>query len=114
MAELLDYPQLTHGPNLRSWLFVITHRKGIGHLCKRPRESLTDVVSDPGREDDEPHGVTPWAQGGALLNKQRPAVTGRYLDDLPYRNSAKIVESSEAAARQSALAGLATLRQEFT
>ena len=114
MSALLAYSRLTHARNLRSWLFTIAHRKGIDHLRKRSRESLTDAVPDPGREDDEPRDATLWAQVGALPNKQRAAVTLRYLGDLSYRDIAEIVESSEAAARQSVRAGLATLRKEFT
>ena len=113
MSALLAYPRLTHARNLRSWLFTIVHRRGIDHFRKRLRESLTDVVPDPGSEDDEPRDATLWAQVGALPNKQRAAVTGRYLGDLSYRNIVKIVESSEAAARQSVRASLATLRKEF-
>ena len=113
MSALLAYPRLSHARNLRSWLFTIAHRKGIDHLRKRAKESLTDSVPDAGREDDEPRDATLWAQVGALPNKQRAAVTLRYLGDLSYRDIADIIESSEAAARQSVRAGLAKLRKEY-
>ena len=113
MSALLAYPKLTHSRNLRSWLFTIAHNKGIDHFRKASRETLSDSMPDGGRLDDEPRDAELWAQVGALPGKQRAAVALRFLGDFSYRDIAGIIESSEAAARQSVRAGLASLREEF-
>ena len=113
ISALTSYPKLSHGRNLRSWLFTIAHNKGIDHLRKTAREIVSASRPDAGREDVEPRDSALWAQVGALPDKQRSAVTLRYLGDLSYADIAGIVDSSEAAARQSVRAGLATLRKEF-
>lgn len=113
MAALVAYPGLAHARNLRSWLFTIAHHKGIDHLRRARREAPHDTVPDHGREDDPPRDADLWNRVAALPTKQRAAVTLRYLGDLPYRDIAGIVGSSEAAARQSVRAGLAALRKEL-
>jgi DNA-directed RNA polymerase specialized sigma24 family protein len=47
-----------------------------------------------------------------LPEKQRGAVTLRFLGDLPYAEIGAVLGCSEAAARQNVRAGLAALRQE--
>lgn len=113
MSALIAYPKLTHAQNLRSWLFTIAHRKGIDHLRKLAREAPSDSIPDVGRSDDEPPDTALWAQVGALPNKQRAAVTLRYLGDFGYRDIAEIVQSTEAAARQNVRSGLVALRKEL-
>ena len=49
-----------------------------------------------------------------LPDKQRGAVTLRYLGDLPYADIGVALGCSEAAARQNVRAGLAALRKEVT
>jgi RNA polymerase sigma factor (sigma-70 family) len=112
MSALVAYPARTHARNLRSWLFTIAHNKGIGHLRRTGRETLTDAPPDRGRFDADRRDESLWAGVGVLPAKQRAAVTLRYLGDLSYREIAGIIESSEAAARQSVRAGLAALRKE--
>ena len=113
MSALNGYPKLQHASNLRSWLFTIAHRKGIDQLRKMAREAPTEAIPDRGRDDDGPPDRELWGRVAALPTKQRAAVTLRYLGDLSYREIAGVVESSEAAARQSVRAGLAALRKEY-
>jgi DNA-directed RNA polymerase specialized sigma24 family protein len=49
----------------------------------------------------------------ALPEKQRAAVTYRYLADLPYRDIGELIGSSAAAARRSAADGIAALRKTY-
>jgi RNA polymerase sigma factor (sigma-70 family) len=112
MAALVAYPSLRHSRNLRSWLFTIAHRKGIDHLRKRARETPTETMPDAGGADAQiDHDL--WAAVATLPDKQRTAVTLRYLGDFAYVDIAAIVECSEAAARQNVRAGLAALRKEY-
>lgn len=55
-----------------------------------------------------------WQSVGALPEKQRLAITYRYLADLPYAEVGEVIGCSEAAARQNVRAGLAALRVEVT
>jgi DNA-directed RNA polymerase specialized sigma24 family protein len=64
----------------------------------------------PVREDADPEV---WRRVRALPPRQRAAVFLRFVGDLPYRDVARMVGSSEAAARQSVRAGLAALRKEW-
>ena len=54
-----------------------------------------------------------WHAVRALPPKQRAAVLHRFLHDLAYRDIARIIGCSEAAARQNVRAGLATLREVY-
>ncbi len=114
MSALVAYPRLTHSRNLRSWLFTIAHNKGIDHFRRTSRETPSDAIPESGREDEEPRDTALWSQVNGLPEKQRAAVTLRFLGDLSYGDIAAIVDSSEAAARQSVRAGLAALRKEIT
>ncbi len=114
MSALVAYPQLRHARNLRSWLFTIAHHKGIDHLRKAGRETPLPTMPDLATTDELPRDAELWGKVAALPTKQRAAVTLRYLGDLGYGEIASIVDSSEAAARQSVRAGLSALRKELT
>ena len=114
LAALKAYPRLRTGSNLRAWVLTIAHRKAIdAHRARRrrpqPSASLPDRAAEPSG-DAEPEV---WRRVRALPPKQRAAVFLRYVGDLPYREVARIVGSSEAAARQSVRAGLASMRKEW-
>lgn len=114
MAALRAYPKLAHDRNLRSWLFTIAHNKGIDHLRRSKRELASDDLPERPHTDGDPADSDLWRRVGSLPFKQRAAVTLRYLGDLAYADIATIVDSSEAAARQSVRAGLAALRKEIS
>ncbi len=113
MSALIAYPGLRHHDNLRSWLFTIAHRKGIDHLRKRNREIPLEVVPETPHVGELTIDHELWSQVGELPDKQRAAVTLRFLGDLAYSDIAGIVECSEEAARQNVRAGLANLRKEY-
>ena len=55
-----------------------------------------------------------WEAVGRLPEKQRGAISLRYLGDLPYADIGVVLGCSEAAARQNVRAGLAALRLEVS
>jgi RNA polymerase sigma factor (sigma-70 family) len=115
LSALRAYPRLRDGSNLRSWVLTIAHRKALdAHRARgrapRPAASVPDAPVG-GSEDSDP---TVWRRVRDLPPRQRTVVFLRFAGDLPYREVARIVGSSEEAARQSARAGLATLRKEMS
>jgi RNA polymerase sigma factor (sigma-70 family) len=114
LSALRAYPRLRDGSNLRAWVMTIAARKALdSHRARRRRpESRSEVPEAPApvREDADPEV---WRRVRALPPRQRAAVFLRFVGDLPYRDVARMVGSSEAAARQSVRAGLAALRKEW-
>jgi len=113
MSALIAYPALKHHRNLRAWLFTIAHHKGIDHLRRRKKEVPLEVVPETTQAEALTIDHELWSQVGELPDKQRAAVTLRFLGDLAYTDIAGIVECSEEAARQNVRAGLANLRKEY-
>ena len=114
MSALRAYPGLEHTTNLRGWLFTIAHRKGIDHLRKRGQEHPSDDIPEAPVHDEEPPDRLLWDQVAGLPDKQRAAVTLRFVGDMAYASIADVIDCSEAAARQNVRAGLATLRKGIT
>jgi RNA polymerase sigma factor (sigma-70 family) len=123
LAALRAYPSLTHATNLRSWLFTIAYRRRIDlarAAARRPVASDGRAIAEEPASVDVAEGVVGeldggllWRAVGQLPEKQRLAVAYRYVADLPYADIAEVIDSTEAAARQSVRAGLAKLREEM-
>lgn len=115
LAALEAYPGLRHGSNLRGWLFTIARRKALD--CLRRRAWDAEQLG-PATDKIEALAAIPdwdlWVLVAALPEKQRAAVTLRYLADLPYAEAAEAMGISEAAARQNVRAGLAALRKKMS
>lgn len=112
LAALRAYPRLSHGQNLRGWLFTIAHRKVVDAARVRQREPVP-VAAPPERSVVDPqHDGVVWEAVRRLPAGQRTAVLQRFLFDRPYREIAEIVGCSEGAARQRVHDGLERLRQE--
>jgi RNA polymerase sigma factor (sigma-70 family) len=114
LSALRAYPRLRDGSNLRAWVMTIASRKALDAIRARgkrpePRPEVPEVAAEAAGDADPEM----WRRVRALPPKQRAAVFLRYVGDLPYRDVARIVGSSEAAARQSVRAGLAALRKEW-
>ena len=113
MAALRAYPKLEHADNLRGWLFTIAHRKGLDHLRRSGREHLAEATPDtPSHDADLPDPLL-WRHVADLPDKQRAAVTLRFVGDMAYSAIADIIDCSEPAARQNVRAGLASLRKDL-
>lgn len=119
IAALRAYGQLREADAIRSWLFAIAARKAVDGHRARAREPVPagDAVEAalaaapaPGPAPDD--GL--WERVRALPEKQRQAVTLRYLGDLTHAEIAAVMETSEPAARRNVFEGVNRLRREVT
>ena len=113
-AALRAYPRLTDGSNLRAWVLTIAHRKAVDAHRSRGRRPvpLPDLPDQPAPAVALPDPGL-WEAVGKLPPKQRAAIVLRFVSDLPFREVGRILDSSEAAARQNVREGLAHLRKEY-
>jgi RNA polymerase sigma factor (sigma-70 family) len=115
IAALRAYPRLRKNSNLRAWVLTIAHRKALDAHRARKRRALPveDVAAVDTRSAGSPH--TPdeglWSAVRELPERQRSAVTLRYMADLPHREIAQAIGCSEDAARRSLHEGLTKLRK---
>ena len=113
LAALRSYGRLRHDRNLRGWLFTIAHRKGIDYLRKRAREQPFASPPDQPSQPEALRDAELWGRVARLPEKQRAAVTLRFLGDLAYAEVAAVMAISVPAARQNVRAGLASLRKGY-
>ena len=113
IAALRAYDRMD-GRYPRAWVMTIARRKAIDHHRARarrpePRAELPEVQATdhlPGGGDAEI-----WSAVADLSPGQRAAVALRYAADLPYREIAAALDTSEEAARRRVADGLAQLRK---
>jgi len=116
IAALRGYPRLRHGSNLRAWFLTIARNKALDSHRARARRPVP--VPDPDAQAVDPPAVEGadeelWSAVRALPPKQRAAVVLRFVNDLSHREIARVLDSSEAAARQNLREGLSKLREEW-
>jgi RNA polymerase sigma factor (sigma-70 family) len=122
IAALRGYPRLQRADNLRAWLLRIAHNKAMDLHRSRgrravPVESVPEPAGAPAASGQEAvAGAEPelWEAVRALPPKQRTAVFCRTVLGMPYAELARLLESSEDAARRNVFEGLRTLRQGWT
>jgi RNA polymerase sigma factor (sigma-70 family) len=116
MSALRAYPRLSHGENLRAWLYTIAQRKAtdtVRRRARRPTRGLDGVEpAVPPSPDPADDGL--WERVRELPAKQRAAVTHRFVLDLAYVEIGLRMGITEEAARQNVSAGLRRLRREVT
>src|SRR5262245_3004452 len=117
LAALRAYPRLRPGSDVAAWLVTIAHRKAIDVVRRtgrrpRPAGSAADVPARSGGDDAWESGL--WDALKALPIKQRQTVAYRYLGGMSYREVARVVGGTEAAARRAAADGVAALRRSLT
>lgn len=116
LAALRAYPDLPETANVEAWLVTIARRKAIDlhRAAKRnplPVETLPDAPSElgiPGASD-----IDLWAAVGRLPEKQRQAITFRYLVGMSHAEIAGILGGTVDAARRAAADGLKNLRKNY-
>jgi RNA polymerase sigma factor (sigma-70 family) len=116
MSALRAYPRLSHGDNLRAWLYTIARRKAtdvIRRVARRPTRDL-DGLDPVAPAAPEPVDDGIWHAVRDLPTKQREAVVHRFVLDLAYGEIGARMGISEEAARQNVSAGLRRLRREVT
>lgn len=122
MAALRAYPALAPGSHVRGWLVTIAYRTSIDHLRRRSRRATPhgDLPERAAATPDADSVVEAAQERTALReaisdlpDKQRRAVTYRYLADLPYEDVARLLDCSPAAARRNVADGLAALRRRY-
>ena len=116
LAALRSYRRVREVGAIRSWLFSIAANKAVDlhRGCARAPQPVEDlaplgVTEEPAYRDD-----ALWSRVRELPEKQRQAVTLRYLGDLSHSEIAQVMETSQAAARRSVFEGLKRLRREAT
>jgi RNA polymerase sigma factor (sigma-70 family) len=114
LAALRAYRSVRDAAAVRSWLFSIAARKAIDSHRERARAPETVADLDPVAAAEPPahRDDALWARVRRLPDKQRQAVTLRYLADLSHREIAAVMETTEAAARRNVFEGLVRLRKE--
>ena len=109
------YPKLTSAKNLRSWLLTITARCATDlHRSRRPQAPLDghDTVVDGPSPRDWPDPDL-WRAVARLPERQRTAVTLKYVGDLDHPAVAKALGTTPAASRRLVSDALAVLREEL-
>lgn len=118
LSALRAYPTLQDATNLRSWLFTIAHRKAIDHARARGRravpvaEAAALAGAAPAPADPLPDDEL-WASVARLPDKQRAAVTLRFLTDSAYAEIGEVMGTTEQAARRNVHEALKRLRKEL-
>ena len=116
LAALRAYDQVRDADAIRSWLLSIAARKAVDlHRAKAREPAPVDDVEPlaGGAEDVVFREEALWEQVRGLPDKQRQAVTLRFLADLSYAEIAAAMEIAEPAARRNVFEGLRRLREEI-
>jgi RNA polymerase sigma factor (sigma-70 family) len=118
LAALRAYPRLRDASNLKAWVLTIAHRKALdAHRSRRrrpePVESLPEAAG-PVLDGEGARDPGLWRAVGELPPKQRAAVVHRFVADLPYRDIARVMGTTEEAARRSVHEGVRKLREVWT
>jgi len=116
LAALRGYRRVREVGAIRSWLYSIAANKAVdlhrGHA--RAPQPVEDLAPLGASEEPAYRGDALWSKVRELPEKQRQAVTLRYLGDLSHSEIADVMETSQEAARRSVFEGLKRLRKEVS
>jgi RNA polymerase sigma factor (sigma-70 family) len=110
------YPNLTSARNLRSWLLTITARCATDlHRARKPQTPLDDAppIAVDGPDAAEWPDPDLWLAVQGLPERQRVAVTLKYVGDLDHHGVAAALDTTPAASRRLVSDALATLRTKL-
>lgn len=119
LAALRAYPRLRDASNLRGWVLRIAHRKAIDLVRARRRAPtpVDELPDPPGSTAPDPAPMLGdgelWGLVRMLPDKQRTALSLRYLLDADYALIAAVMASTEEAARRNVHEALKRLRTEY-
>ena len=118
LSALRAYPALRDARNLRSWVFTIAHRKAIDNARARGRRAIpvpeaAELAGGQPAPADTPADEELWTSVAQLPDKQRAAVTLRFVADSAYAEIGEVMGISEEAARRNVYEGLQRLRKEL-
>ena len=116
LAALRGYPKLRDAKNLKGWVLTIAHSKAMdSHRSRSRRPEPVPVVPDHAAAPSGDGFGDPalWSVVRALPPQQRTAVVARYVNDLAYRDIARITGGTEEAARRNAADGIKKLREAW-
>lgn len=110
------YPALTSAKNLRSWLLTITARCATDvHRARKPQRPLDEAppVAVDGPETADWPDPDLWRAVNDLPERQRFAITLKYVGDLDHHGVAAALDTTPAASRRLVSDALATLRTKL-
>jgi RNA polymerase sigma factor (sigma-70 family) len=115
LAALRAYDQVREAGAIRAWLFSIAVRKvidGQRDEVRRPQpvEAIEPLAVAPA---PAPHDDSLWRAVRALPDKQRRAVSLRYLADLSHREIGEVMKTTEASARRNVFEGVSRLKRDL-
>ncbi len=116
LAAMCAYPNLPESANVEAWLVTIARRKAIDihRAAKRnplPVEELPEAPIALGLPDIDDTDI--WEFVGRLPEKQRKAVTFRYLIGMSNAEIAAMLGGTVDAARRATADGLRSLRKNY-
>lgn len=115
LSALRAYDTVKDGAGVRAWLFTIAARKAIDAHRAAARSAVPVAEPELGAAaaavpaEDE----ALWEDVARLPEKQRQAVTLRFMADLSNREIAGVMQISEEAVRRNVFDGLRRLRREL-
>lgn len=110
------YSGLKSAKNLRSWLLTITARCATDvHRARKPQTPLDDAppIAVDGPDAAEWPDPELWQAVNELPERQRIAVTLKYVGDLDHHGVAAALDTTPAASRRLVSDALATLRKNL-
>jgi RNA polymerase sigma factor (sigma-70 family) len=116
LAALRAYAGVRDPAAIRAWLFSIASRKAIDLYRAQVRapQAAPDLDALPAPVGLVHRDEALWERVRKLPDKQRQAVTLRYLAGLSHKEIAEIMQITDAAARRNVFEGLSRLRADLT
>ena len=114
ISALRAYPKLRAESNLRAWILTIARRKAIDSIRSRNRRAIpSDALPEQSAPPTPPPAPEVWDAVSELPPRMRAAVWLRYAGDLTHGDIARVMDSSEDAARKSVSDGLRKLKESL-
>lgn len=114
LSALKSYPRMKNASNLRGWVLTIAHRKAMDSFRSESRRPIAAGELPETASNARESNTELWSAVRSLPDKQRVAVTHRFVNDLPYGDIGRIMGTSEEAARRSVHEGVKKLREAWS